>query len=331
MSSTLFWLFPFPRTIFLFAPLFYLFFDLEIFTASGGEFMAYTLAYMLVNLMMQNYLYGSFRWPWISELYEYVQTVHLLPAVVSVMLNPRKPTFKVTAKDESIAVSRLSEISRPFFVIFAVQLIALAVTIYRIYAEPYKADVTLVVGGWNVINLIMAGCALGVVSERGERAASRRVRVNRRCEFGVGGKWYTASIEDVSVHGARLHVFNKQLDPMVIGTEGEIRFQPHSGASMETLPLIVRNIQPSGEILAVGCQYIPKRALDHRLIADLIFANSDQWTQFQQARRHNPGLIRGTIWFLGLSLYQTSRGLVYLFRSTRSERERPHQVAKAGN
>ncbi len=71
MSSTLFWLFPFPRTIFLFAPLFYLFFDLEIFTASGGEFLAYTLIYMLVNLMMQNYLYGRFRWPWISELYEY--------------------------------------------------------------------------------------------------------------------------------------------------------------------------------------------------------------------------------------------------------------------
>ena len=331
MSSTLFWLFPFPRTIFLFAPLFYLFFDLEIFTASGGEFLAYTLAYMLVNLMMQNYLYGSFRWPWISELYEYVQTVHLLPAVVSVILNPQKPTFKVTAKDESIALSRLSEISRPFFVIFAVLLIALAVTIYRIYAEPYKADVTLVVGGWNMINLIMAGCALGVVSERGERAASRRVRVNRRCEFGVNGKWHTASVEDVSVHGARLHVFNKQLDPMAIGAEGEIRFQPHSGASIETLPLIIRNIQPSGEILAVGCQYSPKSALDHRLIADLMFANSDQWTQFQQARRNNPGLIRGTIWFFGLSLYQTSRGLVYLFRSMRPERERQHQVAKAGN
>ena len=62
---------------------------------------------MVVNMMMQNYLYGSFRWPWISELYEYVQTVHLLPAVISVILNPRKPTFKVTAKDESIAVSRL--------------------------------------------------------------------------------------------------------------------------------------------------------------------------------------------------------------------------------
>jgi cellulose synthase (UDP-forming) len=258
-----------------------------------------------------------------------VQTVHLLPAVISVMLNPRKPTFKVTAKDESIAVSRLSEISRPFFVIFAVQIIALIVTIYRIYTEPYKADVTLVVGGWNLINLIMAGCALGVVSERGERASSRRVRVNRRAEFGVNGKWYTASIEDVSVHGARLHVFDKQLEQSLVGAEGEVRFRPFSGADVETLPLIIRNIQPTDGLLAVGCQYVPKSALDHRLIADLMFANSAQWTQFQEGRRRNPGLIRGTIWFVGLALYQTSRGLVYFFRSMRPEREEQRQSAKA--
>ncbi|MQB40630.1 UDP-forming cellulose synthase catalytic subunit [Rhizobium sp. ICMP 5592] len=331
MSSTLFWLFPFPRAIFLFAPLCYLFFDLEIFTASGSEFLAYTLAYMLVNLMMQNYLYGSFRWPWISELYEYVQMVHLLPAVISVIFNPRKPTFKVTAKDESIAVSRLSEISRPFFVIFAVQVIALLITIYRIYAEPYKADVTLVVGAWNLINLILAGCALGVVSERGERSSSRRIRVDRRSELGVNGKWHSASIEDVSVHGARLNVFNKELDPLVVSTEATLRFQPYGGGDMQTLPVVVRNIHPSGDITTIGCQYVPKGAADHRLIADLVFANSDQWTQFQQGRRRNPGIIRGTIWFLGLSLYQTSRGLLYFFRGMRPEREAEQQRAKAGN
>jgi cellulose synthase (UDP-forming) len=174
----------------------------------------------------------------------------------------------------------------------------------------------------------MAGCALGVVSERGERASSRRVRVNRRCEFGANGKWYTASIEDVSVHGARLHIFNKHLDEMLVGAVGEIRFRPYSGADLETLPLIVRNIEPSGDISNVGCQYVPKSALDHRLIADLMFANSDQWTQFQASRRRNPGLIRGTIWFLGMSFYQTSRGLVYFFRSMRPEREAQQQAAK---
>lgn len=331
MSSTLFWLFPFPRTMFLFAPLFYLFFNLEIFTSSGGEFLAYSLAYMVVNMMMQNYLYGSFRWPWISELYEYVQTVHLLPAVISVILNPRKPTFKVTAKDESIAVSRLSEISRPFFVIFGVLLVAFGMAIYRLYAEPYKADVTAVVAGWTLLNLIMAGCALGVVSERGERSSSRRVRVNRRCEFGVNDRWYPASIEDVSVHGARLHVFSKTFDPLSIDTPGTIKFRPYSGADEETLLVTVRNTAAQGDVTAIGCLYTPRNALDHRLIADLMFANSAQWTQFQMSRRYNPGLIRGTIWFLGVALYQTSRGLVYFFRSLRpKERQEQLQPAKAG-
>ncbi|MDI7862111.1 UDP-forming cellulose synthase catalytic subunit [Rhizobiaceae bacterium n13] len=319
MSSTLFWLFPFARATFLVAPLFYLFFDLQIFMASGGEFLGYTLSYLLVNLMMQNYLYGSFRWPWISELYEYVQTVHLLPAVVSVIVNPRKPTFKVTAKDESVLVNRLSEISRPFFVIFAVLLVALIVTVYRFQTDPFKADVTLVVGGWNLLNLILAGCALGVVSERAEHSPTRRVRVTRRCEFGLGGRWFPATIEDVSVNGARVQVYG-DLGEMPTSARAEIRFKPYSSATEEILPVEVRNRETEGNLTAIGCRYLPEIARHHSLVADLIFANSTQWSQFQQARRRNPGLIRGTAWFIGLSIFQTYRGLSYLFRTLGSDK-----------
>ncbi len=314
MSSTLFWLFPFPRTIFLFAPLFYLFFDLEIFTASGGEFLGYTLAYMLVNLMMQNYLYGSFRWPWISELYEYVQSVHLLPAVISVMLNPTKPTFKVTAKDESIKVARLSEISRPFFVIFGVLFVAFLMSIYRFYSEPYKADVTFVVGGWNLLNLIIAGCALGVVSERSERASSRRVTVKRRCTFIVEGREYPATLENVSANGARMQVFGLETG-LAPETVAALRFLPYGADHEETLPVDVRNTEHLGSVMAVGCRFMPQEARHHALVADLIFANSNQWSDFQVSRRYNPGLLRGTLWFLGVAVHQTGRGLLYFLRS----------------
>ncbi len=313
MSSTLFWLFPFPRTIFLVAPLCYLFFDLEIFTASGGEFMAYTLSYMVVNLMMQNYLYGAFRWPWISELYEYVQTIHLLPAVISVILNPRKPTFKVTAKDESIARSRLSEIAAPFFVIFGVLLVAVGVTIYRIYTEPFKADVTMVVGAWNILNLIIAGCALGVVSERGQRAATRRVKVSRRCEIAVGDTWLPGTIEDVSVRGMQAEIFGSP--KLQVGDTLSVRFKTYFDEQEHILPLDVRNVSKRGETVTVGVSYAPRSTFHHRLIADLIFANSNQWSQFQLSRRGNPGLLRGTAWFLSLAFYETYRGVVYLGRS----------------
>lgn len=316
MSSTLFWLFPFPRAIFLIAPLFYLFFDLQIFTASGGEFLAYTLSYMVVNLMMQNYLYGSFRWPWISELYEYVQTVHLLPAVVSVALHPSRPTFKVTAKDESISYSRLSELSLPFFIIFLVLLVGMAVAAYRVYAEPFKADVTLVVGGWNLLNLIMAGCALGVVSERGQRASTRRVKVSRRCEYKAGDAWLPGTIEDVSVNGMRIKMLSANAERALQHEKSEVRFVTHFDGEQHVLPVTIRNQTDEGETVDIGCLYKPDRPEHNKLVADLIFANSEQWTQFQHSRRGNPGLVRGTIWFLGVAAFQTYRGLVYAFRHT---------------
>ena len=327
MSSTFFWFFPFPRTIFLFAPLFYLFFGLQIFAASGGEFFAYTLSYMAVNLMMQNYLYGTFRWPWISELYEYIQSVHLLPAVVSVMFNPRKPSFKVTAKDEAVRSSRLSELSRPFFVIFGVLLVGVAVTGWRLYAEPWQFDVTLVVGGWNLLNLLLAGCALGVVSERRERAATQRVRVNRRCEFGNEHGWLPATIEDVSVNGARVRVHGSGVQAILERGEAGIRFVPLSGEEAATLPVVVRNTAPEGDTVVVGCQYVRSEPAHHRLVADLIFANADQWSQFLESRRRNPGVLMGTLWFLRLALYQTWRGLVYRFRSLRGQEA--HQPSAA--
>lgn len=329
MSSTLYWLFPFPRTMFLIAPLFYLFFGLEIFTASGGEFLAYTLSYMIANLLMQNYLYGEFRWPWISELYEYVQSVHLLPAVVSVAFNPRKPTFKVTAKDESVSRSRLSELSWPFFAIFAILAVAFAVSIWRFYAEPYKADVTLVVGGWNLLNLIIAGCALGVIAEKGQRRAmSRRVKVSRRCEFGIGGEWHPGTIEDVSVSGARVHAAG--LPPALLheGAAAAIRFRTHAGVTGD-LPLAIRNTREGDSGTSyVGCRFMPVEPEHHRLVADLLFANSAQWSDFQKARRGNPGVVKGTLRFLFVSAYETLRGFVYAGRLLRTEDE-PEAAARS--
>ncbi|OLP57830.1 cellulose synthase catalytic subunit (UDP-forming) [Xaviernesmea oryzae] len=331
MSSTLFWLFPFPRMMFLIAPLFYLFFDLEIFVGSGGEFFAYTMTYMLVNLLMQNYLYGRYRWPWISELYEYAHTIHLLPAVISVLLNPSKPTFKVTAKDESIAESRLSEIALPFFIIFAVLIAAMVMVVYRYYAEPAKADVTLVVGGWNLLNLIFAGCALGAVTERGDKSAARRVKVKRRCEFQVGETWYPAVIENVSVNGMLVHVYDKTLKPLATGGLEKIRVIPYSEGVPDTMSVnIVRSSKGEGESISLGCTFAPQSAMDHRLIADLMFVNSSQWSEFQMGRRKNPGLIRGTISFLGIALYQTGRGLYYFTRGFGTIRPKmPVVAAKA--
>ncbi|MCX5496909.1 UDP-forming cellulose synthase catalytic subunit [Kaistia dalseonensis] len=317
MSSTLFWFFPLTRWVFLLAPLCYLFFNLEIFTASGAEFLAYTSSYMLVNLMMQNYLYGRFRWPWISELYEYVQSVYLLPALISVILNPSKPTFKVTAKNESLDEARISELARPFYIIFFLLVAGLIMTVWRIYSEPYKTDVALVVGGWNLLNLLIAGCALGVVSERQESRQSRRVSVKRRCDLLIGDRVFPATIEDASVGGARINATGLTAQDVHRGMICAIRYKTNVPILRNELPISVRTVAGGTGGLMLGCRYDPTIADHYRLISDLVFSSSDLWYKFLWSRRVNIGILRGTIWFVGLALYQTGRGLGYLTKIIR--------------
>lgn len=326
-SSALFWLFPFVRLTFLVAPLFYLFFGLEIFTASGAEFIAYVFSYMAVNLMMQNYLYGRYRWPWISELYEFIQSVYLLPAVVSVLLNPGKPTFKVTAKSEELGTRRISELGLPFFIIFAVLALGVVATYWRTIAQPYNADTTLVVGLWNILNLLMAGCALGVVSERPEGRGARRFPVKRRGEISIDGRTAPIVTENVSVDGVAVRVLSKGFDTLPLNSKGEIAFQTSIAMPSGALPVRIVRQASDEKGLVLGCRYEPSEPLHSRIIADLCFSDAGIWSDFQKARRQNMGVVYGTLRFLRIAVFQTSRGLSYFFGLYRFARSNPARKA----
>lgn len=317
LSSMMFWLFPFTRIMFLIAPFFYLFFNLQIFTASGGEFAAYTMTYLVVNLVMQNSLYGRWRWPWISELYEYIQSVHLLPAIFSVVRNPTKPTFKVTAKDVAIDESRLSELARPFYFIFLLLLLGVAFTGYKLWAEPYRFEITLVVGGWNLFNLVLAGCALGVVSERREARASRRVAIERRCEIRTAdGDWVRATIVNVSAGGLAIAIPDGKVR-LAKEQVATVRFPTLSTVADNEMDVFVRNVSSAGKTIMIGGRFVAEKPNDYRLLADLLYANSKLWRERQESRQVNIGIILGTLQFLSIALYQTGRGLGYLARFSR--------------
>jgi cellulose synthase (UDP-forming) len=203
-------------------------------------------------------------------------------------------------------------------------------TVWRVYSEPYKADVALVVGGWNLLNILIAGCALGVVSERRESRQSRRVIVKRRCELLIGDRVIQGTIEDASVGGARVNVGGVKTSDIPIGENIGMRFKTNAALKEDILPISVRTVINSEQGPMLGCRYEPTRGAHYRLISDLVFSSSDQWMKFQASRRVNIGILRGTIWFVGISLYQTGRGLLYLMNSFRKEPEKPAPAVVAG-
>lgn len=313
LSSMFYWMFPFARLTFLFAPLGYLFFGLSIFDASGAEFAAYTTTYIAVNLILQNYLWSQVRWPFISELYETIQSVYLIRALGAVVLNPKRPQFKVTLKGETNKQSRISELGAPFYIIFFILVGGVVATIWRLIAQPFAADIALVVGGWNLFNILLIGAALGVVAERRQLRASQRVSIDRPAEIVYGDRVIPAKIDDVSIAGARILVPANVLKNIQPGEQIVMRFQPLAPLASNELPLTVRSVVRDEGGVALGSEFSVVDPRQYELVADLVFANSDEWVRFQNSRRKDIGVLRGVVEFISLAIFQTVRGLSYLF------------------
>lgn len=309
LSSSMCWFFPLPRMVFLVAPLLFIFFNLKIYDVSTQEFFAYTLTYLAINTLIRNYLYGSVRWPFVSELYEYVQSVYLFKAVFSVLLNPRRPTFNVTAKGETLAEDRLSPLALPYLLIFSVLLGALGYSVYRYETEPQVGGILLVVAAWNFLNLLIAGAALGVVTERRERRQTPRIAASRVAVLKFGETVVPIVVEDTSLSGAKVSPIGPMPDLKGV-RQGELVVCDATGAvEFGRIPVAIRSIMEWEGAVAIGLAY-EAAATDYAMIAELMMGDMDPVRVQREARRQPRGMVRG-----GLTI--VNWGLRYPFRAFR--------------
>ncbi|WP_245408725.1 UDP-forming cellulose synthase catalytic subunit [Variibacter gotjawalensis] len=312
LSSMTFWFFPLPRLIFMFAPLIYIFFDTKIFVSNVDEAIAYTSTYIVVNMLLQNFLYGRVRWPWISELYEYVQGVYLSKAIFSVVLSPRKPTFNVTAKGLSLDKDHLSELAWPYFAIYALLMFGGCVAFYRYMFEPGVTNLMLIVGLWNTFNLIIAGAALGVVSER--RAVDRhpRLGIERSAALSANGRVVPVIVINVSTGGCGIRPVEGALPGDI--TKGRLHIVPLGNrVTDESLPVVLRHAQ-SPETNYYGFEFDGITNREYNALADLMYGEASALQRFLDHRRSHKNLFAGTFQMLIWGVTEPIRAFSLLIR-----------------
>ena len=310
LSSSLFWLFPLPRLAFVVAPLLYIFFGVKLYVANVQEFIAYTVVYMIVNMLMQNHLYGRVRWPWISELYEYIQMPYLTRAIASVVMNPKKPTFNVTAKGVTTEEARLSELSTPYFVLFSVMLVASVVAFQRFFADPEFNDLMLVVGLWNTFNLVIAGVALGVVAEKPERRRAQRLDVARKAEFVIGDAAVPVVIEDISIGGVRLRPLGVVPSGLKLaGQTGTLMVESTTGEAPARITVAARRVASDEQGVFWGMQFKQLTSEGYLAVADVMYGHASVLDRFRERRRSGKSLMAGSLQFLAWAFAQTGRAV----------------------
>ncbi len=319
LSSMTFWFFPLPRMVFTVAPLLHVFFDVKIFVSSMDEALAYTATYMVVNLMLQNYLYGRVRWPFMSELYEYVQGVYLAKAIVSVVIKPRKPSFNVTAKGISLDQDHLSGLAWPFFAIFGLLLFGAVTAFYRYAVEP-GAELMLIVGLWTSFNLVIAGVALGVVAERREPDRFPRLPIDRSGLLSVGAFTAPVSIRSVSAGGCSVRFDADATAPPML--EGDARcaltvLPCDGGGAHAPLAMDLVHATPGEDGTTFGFSFVEMNAAAYMALADLMYGDPGAIGRFLKKRRAHKNLIAGSWQFLRWGVVEPTRAFTYLARATR--------------
>ena len=307
----LFWLFPLSRLVFMFAPLLYIFFSLEIYEANIMEFASYALTYLVSSFAMQSYLYGRVRWPWVSELYEYVQSVMLIGSILSVVRNPRKPTFNVTAKGQTLDRSGLSAVARPYFLIFFLLLAAALYSAWRYMTEPAASELLLIVAGWNLINLGLAGAALGVVAERRELRRNQRLPVRRHALMHIGGTLHSILIHDASSGGISVEFIDGEAPQATAEAPLSGTVDLRRNGKVLTFDAVLRGTRGREGAIHYGFAYAERSPRTFLAIAELMYSDQTVLQERLTRRQVRLGFFAGTFRFAGWTIGETLRAMRY--------------------
>jgi cellulose synthase (UDP-forming) len=283
LNACLFWLFGFARIIFFLAPLMFLVFNLRVYNASLMQILAYAVPHLVASYFVSNQLYGKLRYPFYSELFEIIQGIYLVPAVISVFLNPRAPRFRVTPKSISLERDRLTQLATPFYLMFLCNIMAICAGIVLWLNQPAQLDTIAICLCWNTFNMFLVICCLGVVWERRQLRRSHRLTLRERVtlvdpERGTGSE---AWLRDLSVAGAGFSV-----DTAEAQLPFSLRLRAvDSYCGRHDLPIQVLRVDRVGGRARLGCRFELKDEAVRREVISFVFGDSARWKYFTEAQR----------------------------------------------
>jgi cellulose synthase (UDP-forming) len=313
LNACTFWLFGFARMIFFLSPLMFLIFGLRIYNASVTQVIMYALPHLLASYFASNHLYGKLRHPFYSELYEIIQSVYLIPAVLSVFRNPRAPRFRVTPKSISLERDTLTHLATPFYLMFLLNLLAFCAGAILWLNQPTLLDTIAICLCWNTFNMFLVICCLGVVWERRQLRCYHRYATHEAVglAFPENGATLTASLENLSTAGVGLRVGRGTRLP---SAQAILRAVDSFGQRFE-LPIQVLRTSVEPGYKTLGCRFVtPNEDLRRRVIG-FVYGDSARWKYFADGRRvKGIGTIRAFFKLVGIGLKGSWRHAAGLMR-----------------
>jgi len=314
-NSVFYWFFGLARIMYFIGPLLYLFLGLKVYMAQVGMFVVFGVPHLVATLVTTNYLFGKVRRPFLSELYEFMQSIYLLPAVLLVLRNPRKPTFKVTPKGQTLEKDFFSRMGLPFWAMAVLCLLAYPAAAARWHAYPLEHGTIILTLCWSTFNLFIVMLCLGAVWETRQVRRHHRFQASGPIELWPSGGLQAASgtLQDLSLSGvgATLSGHLDLLPGEVVRLAVNDSYDRHFSLSAE-----VTRVRRTAGATQVGLNFLTKDTASFLDVVAFVYGDSQRWEDITTARNSTRGgLIAGLGNMLQKSVESFTNTILGLTRS----------------
>ncbi len=304
LNCCLFWFFGIARIIFLLTPVGFLVAGINVYFASVPQALAYTLPHLISATIVGNFLYGKVRWAFFSELYESIQSIFVAPAIISAIIRPKKPTFKVTPKGVDLKKDFLNPLGKPFYLLLLAIIFAFPFAVMKWFHYPLYRDVILICGAWNAFNFLLVLACLGVVWERRQIRRFHRAWTKGKAVLYLNGNRIEGEVKDVSLGGIGIEVDKKydlkKGDKINITTKDSYGYEYY-------LKIEVVRTSNIGKKVYLGCRFLLDTKEDFENLVKFVYGDSKRWILFWQRKSKHMSSIRSFIYLVSKGL----RGSIY--------------------
>lgn len=286
-----YWGFAPARLVMLLAPPTYLIFGVNLCDTTAEQLLAYAGPALLGSIASTQFIYGRVRWPFVSQLYEIVQSFHVLRGLAEVLRRPTAPSFKVTPKGETLHADFVSALSRPFYVLLALTLAAVLMGLQRWQAEPWNHGAIAFVMFWALLDALLLMGVLGITFERRQLRNEPRAPHAEGAVLRSGRRHWTAQTVDASSTGLGLRLAPRAggFGGLAAGDTVEVEL-PERQASLRATVL---GLRPRGDgSLGVGLRYEFEALAQERLAVALAFGSSEVLVANNRRRHAGRSVLR---------------------------------------
>jgi cellulose synthase (UDP-forming) len=278
-NNAFFWLFGISRFIFFIAPTAFLLFGLHVYFASVSQVLAFAVPHIVSSIVLTDFFYGKYRWPFLSELFESIQSLFLMPVVISVILNPRKPSFKVTPKGQNLDNEFLSGLTLPFFLMCLILIVSIPVAAVKWYKFPLYRDVITVTIIWTLFNFSLAMAAFGAFFEKRQIRRHHRMWAKGKLLIYLPRLKHTVegNILDISLSGIGIS-FSA---PFPLKPQEHIQLQARdSHGEKYSLEARIQRAVQKGEEYICGTEFIIKNEAEFAKSIRFVYSDSQRWVDY---------------------------------------------------